>query len=101
MIDFDALQGIFDAASIDDLRKINNAAVDTLNFKQRLRSATAMSKLSVGQKVSFAGRGGRTVTGVIEKLNRTTAIVAVGLPYGTPPRQDRWRVSAGTLTPVV
>jgi hypothetical protein len=49
--------------------------------------------LKPGMRVSFKGRGGRTVFGVVEKLNRTTINV-------TTDDGQRWRVKPVYLTGV-
>jgi uncharacterized protein YkvS len=70
----------------DELNQVAEAIKLQRTFNAR---ATARS-LTVGDAVEFAGRGGRTVVGTVEKINRKTVIV-------NSPTQGKWKVTASML----
>ena len=70
----------------DELNQVAEAIKLQRTFNAR---ATARS-LTVGDVVEFTGRGGRTVVGTVEKINRKTVIV-------NSPTQGKWKVTASML----
>lgn len=75
----------------DELRDTIKSLVAVSNAYAGLENARAAHRFGVGDSVSFAGRHGRTETGTIQKVNRTTVIVQ------TPTM--RWSVHARLLRP--
>ena len=76
------------------IRLLNNSEINSViqmikNRRTEL-SMVAGSKLSVGQKVQFSGRG-NTVKGRLTKINQKTAIVS----ESNSPK--RWKVSINML----
>ena len=67
-----------------------NSVIQMIKNRRTELSMVAGSKLSVGQKVQFSGRG-MTVEGILEKINQKTAIVA---EKNSP---KRWKVSIALL----
>ena len=67
-----------------------NSVIQMIKNRRTELSMVAGSKLSVGQKVQFSGRG-MIVKGILEKINQKTAIVS----EKNNPR--RWKVSISML----
>jgi len=67
-----------------------NSVIQMIKNRRTELSMVAGSKLSVGQKVQFSGRG-MTVQGILEKINQKTAIVS---ERNSP---KRWKVSISML----
>ena len=67
-----------------------NSVIQMIKNRRTELSMVAGSKLSVGQKVQFSGRG-NTVKGRLTKINRKTAIVS----ESNSPKQ--WKVSINML----
>ena len=67
-----------------------NSVIQMIKNRRTELSMVAGSKLSVGQKVQFSGRG-MTVQGILEKINQKTAIVS----ESNSPKQ--WKVSISLL----
>ena len=67
-----------------------NSVIDMIKNRRTELSMVAGSKLSVGQKVQFSGRG-NTVRGRLTKINQKTAIVS----ESNSPKQ--WKVSINML----
>ena len=67
-----------------------NSVIQMIKNRRTELSMAAGSKLSVGQKVQFNGRG-NTVRGRLTKINLKTAIVS----ESNSPKQ--WKVSIGML----
>ena len=67
-----------------------NSVIQMIKNRRTELSMVAGSKLSVGQKVEFSGRG-TTVQGILEKINQKTAIVA------ERNSSKRWKVSIALL----
>ena len=81
--------------AVTAIRNMNNdelnQTIEAIKLQRtRLARSTARA-LAVGDTVSFTGRGGQTVTGTVEKINRKTVIVA-------QPGYGRWKVTASLLT---
>ena len=67
-----------------------NSVIQMIKNRRTELSMVAGSKLSVGQKVQFSGRG-MIVKGILEKINQKTAIVS---EKNSP---KRWKVSISML----
>jgi len=67
-----------------------NSVIQMIKNRRTELSMVAGSKLSVGQKVQFSGRG-NTVRGRLTKINQKTAIVS----ESNSPKQ--WKVSINLL----
>ena len=67
-----------------------NSVIQMIKNRRTELSMVAGSKLSVGQKVQFSGRG-MTVQGILKKINLKTAVVA---EKNSP---KRWKVSISML----
>ena len=67
-----------------------NSVIQMIKNRRTELSMVAGSKLSVGQKVQFSGRG-MTVQGILDKINQKTAIVS---EKNSP---KRWKVSISML----
>ena len=67
-----------------------NSVIQMIKNRRTELSMVAGSKLSVGQKVQFSGRG-MTYNGILEKINQKTAIVS----ESNSPKQ--WKVSINLL----
>ena len=67
-----------------------NSVIQMIKNRRTELSMVAGSKLSVGQKVQFSGRG-MTYNGILEKINQKTAIVS---EKNSP---KRWKVSISML----
>ena len=67
-----------------------NSVIQMIKNRRTELNMVAGSKLSVGQKVQFSGRG-MTVQGILEKINQKTAIVSES---NSP---NKWKVSISML----
>ena len=74
---------------LDELAQYITLRRDSLN-------AQAALKLRVGDKVSFTGKRGRYVTGLVEGFKRRGVVLLAGCSDGM-----RWRVPASMLSPVL
>ena len=86
MISFDKLN----AASIDELIALNRVIVSMVKEKTQARVRAAANKLTVGATVTWTGRVGRPVTGVVTKVKIKMVEVDAG-------RDGRWNVNASLL----
>jgi len=75
--------------AIDNMADLN-VVIAVIKAKQKSlrasRNATAKANFTVGDTVNFDGRKG-TMSGVIDKINRTRAIVSIGdagMKYSVP-----------------
>jgi uncharacterized protein YkvS len=66
-----------------------NQVVEAIKLQRTFLARNTARSLSVGDTVSFTGRGGRTVTGTVEKINQKTVIVSEGY--------TKWKVPASML----
>jgi uncharacterized protein YkvS len=67
-----------------------NQVVEAIKLQRTFNARQTARALTVGDTVSFEGRGGRTVIGTVEKINRKTVIV-------NSPTQGMWKVTASML----
>ena len=67
-----------------------NQVVEAIKLQRTFNARQTARALTVGDTVSFEGRGGRTVIGTVEKINRKTVIV-------NSPTQGKWKVTASML----
>ena len=64
--------------------------VEAIKLQRTFNARATARSLTVGDAVQFEGRGGRTVVGTVEKINRKTVIV-------NSPSQGKWKVTASML----
>jgi len=81
-----AIRNIETSAELDQL-------IDAFKLQRTYLARQSARSLMVGDAVEFTGRGGRTVVGTVEKINRKTVIV-------NSPTQGKWKVTASALTQV-
>jgi len=81
-----AIRNIETSAELDQL-------IDAFKLQRTYLARQSARSLMVGDAVEFTGRGGRTVVGTVEKINRKTVIV-------NSPTQGKWKVTASMLTQV-
>jgi uncharacterized protein YkvS len=67
-----------------------NQVVEAIKLQRTFNARATARSLTVGDAVEFTGRGGRTVVGTVEKINRKTVIV-------NSPTQGKWKVTASML----
>ena len=67
-----------------------NQVVEAIKLQRTFNARATARSLTVGDVVEFTGRGGRTVVGTVEKINRKTVIV-------NTPTQGKWKVTASML----
>ena len=63
---------IYRIEDVNDLRNLNDAAVDRMHELRKRKDKILSQEYQVGQEIKFVGRGNTTLTGVIEKLNPST-----------------------------
>ena len=73
-------------ANRDELNQI----IAAVKLQQTFLAKTSARSFSIGDAVSFTGRGGRTVVGTVSKVNPKTIVV-------DSPSQGRWKVTASML----
>ena len=74
-------------ADRSDLNKI----IAAVKLQQTFLAKTSARTFTIGDAVTFTGRGGRKVIGTVNKVNPKTIIV-------DSPSQGRWKVTASMLT---
>lgn len=77
--------------SEDDLLFLNAHIIERLKLIAQAQSTIEIARFSLGDRVKFTGHGGKTVAGIIIRLNKKT----VGV-QGEDGRQ--WKVSPSLLT---
>lgn len=79
--------------AITEIRNMNNdelnQVIEAIKLQRTWLARTTASGLAVGDTVEFTGRGGRVVTGTVEKINKKTVIVSEGY--------TKWKVTASLL----
>ena len=84
--------------AIAAIRNMNNdeinQVVEAIKLQRTYLARTTARSLMVGDIVSFEGRGGATVTGRVQKINRKTVLVKDSASNTV------WRVTASLLTPL-
>jgi len=79
--------------AVEAIRNSNNdelnQIIEAIKLQRTWLARTTARALAVGDTVQFAGRGGRTVTGTVTKINRKTVIVKDGY--------TNWKVTASML----
>jgi hypothetical protein len=89
-LDREAVVAAIRSMGEDDLRYLNRFIVDRIKLIAQARSTVMMARFSVGDRVEFPDRGGRTRRGVVTRLNKKT--VSVRTDEG-----ERWNVGPGFL----
>ena len=84
--------------AIDAIRNMNNdeinQVVEAVKLRRTQLARSTARSLMIGDIVSFEGRGGATVTGRVQKINRKTVLVKDSASNTV------WRVTASLLTPL-
>ena len=79
--------------AVEAIRNSNNdelnQIIEAIKLQRTYLACTTARALAVGDTVQFTGRGGKTVTGKVTKINRKTVIVDEGF--------TRWKVTASML----
>jgi len=79
--------------AVDAIRNMNNdelnQVIEAVKLQRTWLARTMTRAMAVGDTVEFTGRGGRTVTGTVTKINRKTVIVNEGF--------TNWKVPASLL----
>ena len=79
--------------AVEAIRNSNNdelnQIIEAIKLQRTWLARTTARALAVGDTVQFTGRGGRTVTGTVTKINRKTVIVKDGY--------TNWKVTASML----
>ena len=84
----DVIGYISEIDSVDEIHSLN----ELLNRRKRQLDQQGVHSFHIGQKVSFTGRGGVKVEGVVEKINIKTVGVNVD--------GQSWRAAPNILTVV-
>ena len=71
-----------------------NRVIGAVKLRQTALARSATRTLMVGDVVSFEGRGGKTVTGKVQKVNPKTVVVRDSASA------TQWKVTASLLTPL-
>jgi hypothetical protein len=65
-----------DGFTEEELLHLNRLIVERLRLMRQIGAHQAMTKYRIGQRVSFADRGGRTIRGVLTRYNRKSVSIA-------------------------
>ena len=76
----------------ESLREINKMVVAEIRESMRKKALVDAKKYRPGMKVKFEGRSGRTIEGVVERVNQKTLTIKTDGPFGYP---EKWRVGYG------
>ena len=68
-----------------------NRVVDAVKLRRTFVAKESARGLFIGDSVQFTGRGNRTVTGTVTKVNTKTVVVDTV-------RDGKWKVTASMLT---
>ena len=68
-----------------------NRVVDAIKLRRTFVAKESARGLFIGDSVQFTGRGNRTVTGTVTKVNTKTVVVDTV-------RDGKWKVTASMLT---
>ena len=68
-----------------------NQIIEAVKLQQTFLAKQKARTFTIGDAVTFTGRGGRKVVGTVNKVNPKTIIV-------DSPSQGRWKVTASMLT---
>jgi len=80
-----AIKAIHSIQNNDELNQI----IEAVKLQRTYLSRQTTRSLRIGDTVEFTGRGGRTVTGTVTKINQKTVIVKDGY--------TNWKVTASLL----
>ncbi len=81
-----------DGLSFEELLELNRRVVARLKMLESMQAHVEMMQFNLGQRVSFAHRGGR-ILGRLVKYNRKTVTVVTD-------NGQRWNISPHLLSPV-
>ena len=86
---FYTLSGPLVAERREDLIELNRRIVERLQILRSKKSLAQLARFSIGMLVEFNADDGRTITGMVARLNQRTATVVTA--------SGRWRVSPSLL----
>lgn len=92
-----ALEALTKLETPDEIRVVMRAAREQWNRANALVATTVAMSLRPGTRVTFKGRGSMTVTGTVDKVNRTTAHVTQDGNTRPNGRPLVWRVQLHAL----
>ena len=77
--------------TVDQLLELNEIICERIDYLRNKQDQDALKALCVSNQVRFEDKAGRTVFGIVIKINRKTVIVLT-------PDQKQWKISPGMLT---
>jgi len=77
--------------TVDQLLELNEIICERIDYLRNKQDQDALKALCVGNQVRFEDKAGRTVFGIVIKINRKTVIVLT-------PDQKQWKISPGMLS---
>ena len=70
------------SASLEDLRNLNRAVVEALRSREKAMADTFV----VGDRVKFRAKDGRTITGIVHKINlKTVKVRSIDVMWAVTP----------------
>ena len=86
--EMETINKLVSSMSLEDIKMVN----ERMSLQRTFLGKDVMRSLVIGDKVSFTGRGGRLVTGNVDKVKIKNVLVDTGM--------GRWNVPASMLTKV-
>tara|TARA_B100000953_G_scaffold256567_1_gene220742 strand:- start:247 stop:525 length:279 start_codon:yes stop_codon:yes gene_type:complete len=86
--EMETINTLVSSMSLEDIKMVN----ERMSLQRTFLGKDVMRSLVIGDKVSFVGRGGRLVTGTVDKVKIKNVLVDTGA--------GRWNVPASMLTKV-
>lgn len=81
------------AMTIQDLMALNSEVVRMIKAKRSQANSTAVYQFQAGDQVSFTGKSGVPITGIIREVKRTKVAVNCGVA-------GNWLVAASMLSKI-
>lgn len=88
--DYTRIEDFIKTLSREELSYINRLVVERLKLLSQLKTSEMMTKFNLGEFVEFETDDGRTISGMIVKLNKKTVSVKTADGY-------QWNVYPGFL----
>jgi hypothetical protein len=86
--EMETINKLVSSMSLEDIKMVN----ERMSLQRTFLGKDVMRSLVIGDKVSFTGRGGRLVTGTVDKVKIKNVLVNTD--------RGRWNVPASMLTKV-
>ena len=86
--EMETINKLVSSMSLEDIKMVN----ERMSLQRTFLGKDVMRSLVIGDKVSFTGRGGRLLTGTVDKVKIKNVLVDTGM--------GRWNVPASMLTKV-